>query len=124
MATDTDRPLMPGQPDIGKLRAFRELTEREHTPFYAGREDLIRKILESAQRAKMRTDAGEDAAGMTWVLQGAPGAGKTSLLKEVGRDPVSRGCRPWEAPCPRWCPCRAPVSGASGRPPEGLQKAC
>jgi len=100
MATDTDRPLMPGQPDIGKLRAFRELTEKEHTPFYAGREDLIRKILESARRAKMRTDAGEDAAGMTWVLQGAPGAGKTSLLKEVGRDPVSRGCRPWEGAMP------------------------
>jgi len=92
--------LSKGEPDIEKLRVFSGLSEKEHTPFYAGRESLIRGVLQSTETAADRTGAGEFSQGATWLIQGAPGAGKTAFLREVGRDPRSRGQAPWEGRLP------------------------
>jgi len=93
----TDGSLPTGEPDIRKLEEFSELKEKQHTPFYAGRENIIRKILGATKIAARRAASGEKAKGETWVVQGAPGVGKTALLEELGRDPESRGCEPWNA---------------------------
>jgi len=92
--------LSKGEPDIEKLRVFSGLSEKEHTPFYAGRESLIRGVLQSTETAADRTGAGEFSQGATRLIQGAPGAGKTAFLREVGRDPRSRGQAPWEGRLP------------------------
>jgi len=93
-------PLPRDVPDLEKLRKFSELGEKDPTPFYAGRENLIRRILRSAANAgELHRESGK-SAGRTWVVQGAPGAGKSCLLEEMGKDPVSRGCEPWDGLLP------------------------
>jgi len=96
----TDGSLPTGEPDIRKLEEFSGLNEKQHTPFYAGRENIIKKILGATKIAARRAASGERPKGETWVVQGAPGAGKTALLEELGRDPESRGCEPWKEDMP------------------------
>jgi len=101
-------PWEPDEPDIGKLREFLDTEERESPMFYVGRESVIRRVLASAEGAFDRVAAGEIAAGQTWVVQGAPGAGKTSLLNELRKRPESRGQAPWEGEMPNFV--RIPVN--------------
>jgi len=93
-------PPFRNRPDMDKLKQFTETDEKEPTPFYAGREDLIRDILGSAKTAAGKHGRKEKPAGRTWVIQGAPGAGKSCLLEELAKDPVSRGCEPWDGQMP------------------------
>jgi len=90
-------------------------------PFYAGRENLIRRILRSAANAgELHRESGK-SAGRTWVVQGAPGAGKSCLLEEMGAAGMSyrmsRAGRPprLKNSC-RQRPRRIVYSGYGGRP--------
>jgi len=92
MKSEPEFRSVPDKPDIAKLTRFSKLHEKSHTMFYAGREDLIEAALDSADLAMEGFRRGEASSGETRIFQGAPGAGKTSLLKEIARDPRTRGC--------------------------------
>ncbi|MDE0304195.1 MAG: hypothetical protein OXI87_04820 [Albidovulum sp.] len=70
-----------------KLRKFATSKDREWTPFFAGRDDIILKVEAACKLAA----EGEDPEhwqwtglrGTTHVIQGAPGAGKSSLLQHL-----------------------------------------
>jgi len=78
-------------PDIEKLRKFIQTEEKEHTLFYAGRESLIQRIVQSARNVAAGVDNGRRGKGLTWLVHGAPGAGKTALMEEIGKNPGTRG---------------------------------
>jgi len=80
----------PEEPDLERLEKFISIDEKSHTLFYAGRERLIQRIVQSAYRAAEQVDEQGKAKGVTWLLHGAPGAGKTALMEEVGRNPRTR----------------------------------
>ena len=68
---------------------------KDHPPVFVGREDLIREILTKSRRALERVQAGRQVApGHAIIIQGAPGAGKSSVLHELvsrsDREGVSR----------------------------------
>jgi len=66
----------------GELEAFLERDEGARPPVFVGREDILKDIL-SRSRVAWRTKDPGDMAKTTRVLQGAPGAGKTSCLAEL-----------------------------------------
>ena len=70
-----------------KLRKFALSGDRHWTPFFAGREGVIEKI-EAACESVENCDLDENSAwksreGVTCVILGAPGTGKTSLLSHI-----------------------------------------
>ena len=72
--------------DTGELRIFLYDEDRTIIPFFSGREDLQTRIEKSSEviSHKLITQSpGEPAAGMTQLIQGAPGIGKTSLLEKI-----------------------------------------
>ncbi|MCY4303820.1 MAG: ATP-binding protein [Aestuariivita sp.] len=60
-------------------------------PVFAGREMILDEILTTSVRAFER---GSAPAGNTIVIQGAPGAGKTSILKEIENQSQKAGMQP------------------------------
>ena len=74
------------KPDIDGLCRFIEREDRSVPAHFAGRQKLIDRI-----DSKLRTVMAEagtpdgDASGLTQLVQGAPGAGKTALLREIDR---------------------------------------
>ncbi len=66
----------------GELEAFLERDEGARPPVFVGREDILKDILSRSRMAWRATDP-RDMAKTTRVLQGAPGAGKTSCLAEL-----------------------------------------
>ena len=68
-----------GGPDIEGMRRFLARRDRDRPDVFAGRGDVIRDLSEAMRLA---ADTG-GAPGATRVVQGAPGAGKTALLKET-----------------------------------------
>ena len=66
------------------LQDFVDDGAKDHPPVFVGREDLIEEILTNSRRAMARVQAGKQAApGNTIIVQGAPGAGKSSVLHEL-----------------------------------------
>ncbi|MCY4593067.1 MAG: ATP-binding protein [Alphaproteobacteria bacterium] len=76
-----------GAPDIEGLTAFSRSSDRQLTPFFVGRRDEATDILRQLDAASQRYGSGNPApaAGATRLIQGAPGAGKSSLLFELAR---------------------------------------
>ena len=82
-------------PDIEGLRAFARRPDRVLTDFFAGRERELRfvrgRVADAANgyaRNMAAAAAGapplpDPAAGMTILVTGAPGAGKTSLIQKL-----------------------------------------
>ncbi len=66
---------------IDELRVFVNETEKEPPPVFVGREDLLTDIEVKATTGWEKH--GRGLAGNTIVVQGAPGAGKSSLLVEL-----------------------------------------
>ncbi len=70
-----------------KLREFAQSDDREWTPFFAGRNEVISNIEAACRRAVAGGDAEHSQwtgrRGTTRVIQGAPGAGKSSLLQHL-----------------------------------------
>ena len=68
------------EPDLDLLRKYAILEDRELTPFFTGREDIISRVEDAFRRVLEDCRNGRIAKERTWLIQGAPGAGKTSLL--------------------------------------------
>ena len=106
-ATGADAEEKPVDPRLEALLNFSEGTNRERPIHFAGREDQVNGFMDDL---KERTEEWQgwrksnplkaDPPGSkpppawestTWLFQGAPGAGKTSLLRhlreEIGKDP-------------------------------------
>ncbi len=66
------------KPDIDGLKDFIETEDRERARFFVGREKEIEAV-EALCRKSMKAAV----PGATTVIQGAPGAGKTSILREM-----------------------------------------
>ena len=66
-----------------KLRDFTDRGEKSPPPVFAGREDIIADILAAAGRAWKPGADWHGEAGMTRIVSGAPGAGKSSVLAEL-----------------------------------------
>ena len=67
------------------LEAFAGRGDRRRALFFVGREREIAAVEKICARALEATSAGERFEGATRLVQGAPGAGKTSLLAELAR---------------------------------------
>ena len=71
---------MSKQVDIEGLRNFSEVDDRQLTPFFVGRTDVLGDIKGTCDRAFDLWKTGRPTEGMTRLIQGAPGAGKTATL--------------------------------------------
>ena len=70
-------------PDFNGLMKFEKLTDRQESPFFAGRVAEIEDIEGACASALSAARAGRLPRGETRLLQGAPGAGKTALLAHL-----------------------------------------
>ena len=68
-------------PDLEGLRAFAREGDRTRTRFFVGRGTQLRDIEAACADAFAGFRAGRPLAGTTRLIQGAPGAGKTALLR-------------------------------------------
>ncbi|MDE0530554.1 MAG: ankyrin repeat domain-containing protein [Albidovulum sp.] len=77
-----------------KLRKFAISGDRHWTPFFAGREGVIKYIEAACERVGNcdldEYSAWNSRAGVTCVIQGAHGAGKTSLLAHIKKNWLKR----------------------------------
>ena len=71
---------MPSEQEVKRRLKELVLTHKERSEplFFTGREDVIGKVLDAARHLKKETLTGE-----TFVIHGAPGAGKTSIAREI-----------------------------------------
>ena len=65
------------------LREFTEAGEKSPPPVFVGREGVISDILAAAERTRRPGGGRQGEPGMTRVVQGAPGSGKSSVLAEI-----------------------------------------
>lgn len=75
----------PSDEQIANLRAFTLRGERSDPVVFAGRDDILSPIRSTLQVKRIDPNFNS----ITQIVQGAPGAGKTSLLNELDR--TSRG---------------------------------
>ena len=86
MAGLTEMTANTGQdrsPDLDRLRDFIAERDRNAAWFFVGRSAEIDEIEETCALAFRRFREGKALAGATRLFQGAPGAGKTALLKHL-----------------------------------------
>ncbi len=71
------------------LQDFVDDGAKDHPPVFVGREDLLGEILTEARRTMERVRSGQQAVpGNAIIIQGAPGAGKSSVLRELATQNV------------------------------------
>jgi len=87
-------------PNLADLKNFSHLGERSATPFFVGRNSENRLIERACQSALVAAQAGQQHAGAV-LIQGAPGAGKTSLLYRAMESWTARGPAPLALVVPR-----------------------
>ena len=92
----------PSTPDLPGLGRFARSGDRRPPPAFVGRRNILDAVeadLED-QLDDWRKGVLGAFAGVTWLLQGAPGAGKTALLTHlaevVAKDSGARGLK-WDA---------------------------
>lgn len=73
------------KPDIDGLRQFVEEKDRAPPACFAGRKKLIEDVHKAAGAMMYGATHGRNVRGLTMLVQGAPGAGKTALLEELDR---------------------------------------
>ena len=72
----------------GELESFLVQTEGAPPPVFVGREGVIGDIALAAGQAWKGTGSGRRGmAKATRIVQGAPGAGKSSILNEIAQNP-------------------------------------
>ncbi len=76
---------MPVKPDLDRLQWFASGNDRRPSPFFVGRDAEIAAVGEVCAMALADARQGRMAPGTTQMFQGAPGAGKSALLAEMGR---------------------------------------
>ena len=70
-------------PDKKLVKIFSRADERSAAHVFVGREDTIQAIDTNCRIAMWRVERGQAAEGKTFLVQGAPGAGKTSLMSRI-----------------------------------------
>ncbi len=71
-----------------KLESFLDLTEGAPPPVFVGRNEVLDDIAKAARQVWKGTGTGQHGAGKTTrMIQGAPGAGKSSILEEMKKNP-------------------------------------
>ena len=70
-------------PDRNLVEEFAAPRERKAPRFFVGREDIIAAVETACRRALKDPAAIEEVPGLTFLVQGAPGAGKSSLLAHL-----------------------------------------
>ncbi len=72
-------------PDLRGLKEFAQKSDRQDPPAFAGRKDQIEGLAKDLRTRTKDSMAGKSDAweGATWLFQGAPGAGKTALLRHL-----------------------------------------
>ena len=72
------------------LAEFASRSDRQDPPAFVGRRDILQQIADDLQNRLSSWRRGADDAwrGGTWLVQGAPGAGKTALLAELRKNVV------------------------------------
>ena len=70
-------------PDLEGLKDFIDERDRNRTRFFVGRAKQIADVEGTCDLAFRRFREGSALAGTTLLMQGAPGAGKTALLKHL-----------------------------------------
>jgi len=70
--------------DRAALAEFVDTTDKVEPPVFVGRDDVFDKILKAAGRSWNGTGK-HGLAGATQIIQGAPGAGKSTILAELAR---------------------------------------
>ena len=78
----TDRSRETG-PDLDALAAYARRGDREAALFFVGRNTEFAKVEQLCARSLAEARTGGSLAGATCLFQGAPGAGKSSLLAEI-----------------------------------------
>ena len=73
------------EPDLEGLRRFVAEGDRSVPASFAGRQALIYGIGGALDTVMAGARGGRDVRGLTQLVQGAPGAGKTALLGEIAR---------------------------------------
>ncbi len=81
------------RPDLEGLREFTEWDDREDALFFVGRKREIGNVERLCERAMQHAGVGRRLMGMTSVLQGASGAGKTAILSHLKLRWEERGKR-------------------------------
>ncbi|MCY4328101.1 MAG: hypothetical protein OXC53_11010, partial [Rhodobacteraceae bacterium] len=72
--------------DRAGLAEFVDQTDKIEPPVFIGREPVLAKILKVAGNSWDGSGAGQHGqAGATQIIQGAPGAGKSTILTELVR---------------------------------------
>ena len=89
-AVTTDRPRGT-VPDLDALKDYAERSDRQHALFFVGRKPEIAEVERLCAEALQAVRAGDARKGLTQVFQGAPGAGKSSLLSELERRWTAQG---------------------------------
>ena len=84
---------MPVKPDLERLRWFAALSDRSPSPFFTGRDAEIAAVGKVCAMALADARQGRMVPGTTRLFHGAPGAGKSALLAEMGRRWTSPGAR-------------------------------
>ena len=83
--TMSEKPLVLTRPYTDEVARANLLTfagrgDRNDPPNFVGRKEIIERVIQDVEECKQNTS---DREGFTSVIQGAPGSGKTSLLKEI-----------------------------------------
>ena len=77
--------------DLEGLGDFAAAGDRDVPPYFAGRKDILSNIANAATRCWIAWQNGKKTPGATRVIQGAPGAGKSSILRHIEREWVGPG---------------------------------
>ena len=77
---------MPEAPDLEGLRDFSTETARDSGRFFVGREAALGRVADAAAGWRRAVNAGQSPFGVV-LISGAPGAGKTAILRRVLENP-------------------------------------
>ena len=75
-------------PDLAGLKEFAESPDRDYAPFFVGRKDELKDINNAWQRRMKQWGPGNTDVfrSSTRIVQGAPGAGKTSVGTRLAKE--------------------------------------
>ena len=82
-------PVLPAKtmaaPDLDALRWFSKLPDREASPYFGSRTEELTLVEGALSRIRERVQTGHrhPAGGESVLFQGAPGPGKSALLRHI-----------------------------------------